>query len=109
VLGSEDSENVFVGEGVDPGDVAAAADRVVFVFPGQGAQHIGMARGLYDTEPVFAEYFDRCVAGFDAELGFDLRAVIFDGTSRDLERTDRTQPALFTVEYALAKLIESYG
>lgn len=108
VLGAEESENVFVGEGVS--DTAAeVSDRVVFLFPGQGAQHIGMARGLYDNEPVFAEYFDRCVAGFDAELGFDLRALIFDGSSRDLERTDRTQPALFTVEYALAKLIESYG
>ncbi|RRR45514.1 acyltransferase domain-containing protein [Mycolicibacter terrae] len=107
VLAAEESENVFIGEGLDvAGD---ATDRVVFLFPGQGAQHIGMARGLYDSEPVFAEYFDRCVAGFDAELGFDLRAMIFDGTSRDLERTDRTQPALFTVEYALAKLIESYG
>ncbi|CAJ1498956.1 beta-ketoacyl synthase N-terminal-like domain-containing protein [[Mycobacterium] kokjensenii] len=109
VLGAEESDNVFIGEEVAGLDAAADADRVVFLFPGQGAQHIGMARGLYDTEPVFAEYFDRCVAGFDAELGFDLRAMIFDGTSRDLERTDRTQPALFTVEYALAKLVESYG
>lgn len=106
VLGAEESENVFIGEGLS--DVSET-DRVVFLFPGQGAQHIGMARGLYDNEPVFAEHFDRCVAGFDAELGFDLRALIFDGSSRDLERTDRTQPALFTVEYALAKLIESYG
>ncbi|MGV0625813.1 type I polyketide synthase [Mycolicibacter minnesotensis] len=108
VLNAEDSENVFIGDAVSDLD-AADTERVVFLFPGQGAQHIGMARGLYDTEPVFAEYFDRCVAGFEAELGFDLRAVVFDGTSRDLERTDRTQPALFTVEYALAKLIESYG
>ncbi len=108
VLGAEESENVFVGEGVAD-DVGSDTERVVFLFPGQGAQHIGMARGLYDTEPVFAEHFDACIAGFDAELGFDLRAVIFDGTSRDLERTDRTQPALFTVEYALAKLVESYG
>lgn len=107
VLGAEESENIFIGEGVEPG--AEDSDRVVFLFPGQGAQHIGMARGLYDNEPVFAEYFDRCVAGFEAELGYDLRAMIFEGTSRDLERTDRTQPALFTVEYALAKLVESYG
>ncbi|MEB3021827.1 type I polyketide synthase [[Mycobacterium] crassicus] len=106
VLGAEDSENVFIGEGLSDVD---ATDRVVFLFPGQGAQHIGMARGLYDNEPVFAEYFDACAAGFEAELGYDLRAMIFEGTSRDLERTDRTQPALFTVEYALAKLVESYG
>ena len=83
--------------------------RVVFLFPGQGAQHIGMARGIYESEPVFAEHFDRCAAGFREELGIDLRAEIFDGTARNLERTDRAQPALFTVEYALAKLIESYG
>ena len=108
VLSAEESENVFVGEGVAD-DVPPDSERVVFLFPGQGAQHIGMARGLYDTEPVFAEHFDACIAGFEAELGFDLRAVIFEGTSRDLERTDRTQPALFTVEYALAKLAESYG
>ncbi len=44
--------------------------------------------------------------GFGEELGIDLRAEVFDGTARNLERTDRTQPALFTVEYALAKLIE---
>ena len=46
---------------------------------------------------------------FGAEMGFDLRAEVFDGTGRNLERTDRAQPALFTVEYALAKLAESYG
>ena len=85
------------------------SDQVVFLFPGQGAQHVGMARGLYDAEPVFAEHFDQCAAGFGDELGIDLRAEIFEGTARNLERTDRTQPALFTVEYALAKLIESYG
>ncbi len=106
VLGGEEHENVFVGETVQGADYS---DRVVFVFPGQGAQHIGMARGLYDCQPVFAEHFDDCAAGFGAELGIDLRREIFEGTARNLERTDRTQPALFTVEYALAKLIESYG
>ena len=68
-----------------------------------------MARGLYESEPVFAEHFDECAAGFGDELGIDLRAEIFEGTGRNLERTDRTQPALFAVEYALAKLIETYG
>ena len=94
---------------VNPHRAQRIPDRVVFLFPGQGAQHIGMARGLYDPEPVFAEHFDQCAAGFGEELGIDLRAEIFEGTARNLERTDRTQPALFTVEYALAKLIESYG
>ena len=99
-------DNVFVGESVPSTD---NSERVVFLFPGQGAQHIGMGRGLYESEPVFAEHFDQCAAGFGEELGIDLRAEVFDGTARNLERTDRTQPALFTVEYALAKLIETYG
>ena len=106
VLKADEHDNVFVGEFAQSGD---KSDQVVFLFPGQGAQHVGMARGLYDSEPVFAEHFDRCAAGFGEELGIDLRGEIFEGTARNLERTDRTQPALFTVEYALAKLIESYG
>ena len=60
-------------------------------------------------EPVFAKHFDECAAGFGEELDIDLRAEVFDGSGRNLERTDRAQPALFAVEYALAKLIESYG
>jgi phthiocerol/phenolphthiocerol synthesis type-I polyketide synthase E len=107
VLGADEHDNVFIGESVQAS--SADAERVVFLFPGQGAQHIGMARGLYESEPVFAEHFDQCAAGFGDELDIDLRAEIFDGTARNLERTDRTQPALFTVEYALAKLIETYG
>ena len=106
VLEAAEHDNVFIGESAPSTD---DSDRVVFLFPGQGAQHIGMARGLYESEPVFAEHFDQCAAGFGEELGIDLRAEIFDGTARNLERTDRTQPALFTVEYALAKLIETYG
>ena len=115
VLGASEHDNVFVGEAVQsPGtdsrsDTGSDRERVVFLFPGQGAQHIGMARGIYESEPVFTEHFDQCAAGFREELGIDLRAEIFDGTARNLERTDRTQPALFAVEYALAKLIESYG
>ena len=106
VLAAEEHDNVFLGESVAS---TGNSERIVFLFPGQGAQHIGMARGLYESEPVFAEHFDQCAAGFGEELGFDLRAELFDGTARNLERTDRTQPALFTVEYALAKLIETYG
>ena len=106
VLEAAEHDNVFISESAPSTD---NSDHVVFLFPGQGAQHIGMARGLYESEPVFAEHFDRCATGFGDELGVDLRAAIFDGTARDLERTDRTQPALFTVEYALAKLFETYG
>ena len=54
-----------------------ARTAIVFLFPGQGAQHAGMARGLYDTEPVFAEHFDACAAGFRDEMGIDLHAEVF--------------------------------
>jgi phthiocerol/phenolphthiocerol synthesis type-I polyketide synthase E len=106
MLAAAEHDNVAIVESAPSTD---NSDHAVFLFPGQGAQHIGMARGLYESEPVFAEHFDRCATGFGDELGVDLRAAIFDGTARDLERTDRTQPALFTVEYALAKLFETYG
>lgn len=104
VLRASDHDNVFVGESVE-----SCLQGVVFMFPGQGAQHVGMARGLYDTEPAFVEHFDICAAGFRKEMGIDLHTEIFGDGPTDLERIDRSQPALFTVEYALARLIESYG
>ncbi len=108
VLAAPEHDNVFVGESVQTRPDLILSESFS-CFPGQGAQHIGMARGLYESEPVFAEHFDRCAAGFREELDIDLRAEIFDGTARNLERTDRAQPALFAVEYALAKLVETYG
>ena len=109
VLSAAEHDNIFSGEAPALTSDAGGNDRVVFVFPGQGAQHIGMARGLHECEEVFREHFDACAAAFGAEMGFDLRAEVFNGTGRNLERTDRAQPALFAVEYALAKLAESYG
>lgn len=119
VLRSAEHDNVFVGEsGADTGCGAAdtastttlGSDRVVFLFPGQGTQHVEMAKGLYDTESVFAEHFDTCAAGFREAMGdLDLHSTIFNSTATDLERIDRSQPALFTVEYALAKLVDSFG
>jgi phthiocerol/phenolphthiocerol synthesis type-I polyketide synthase E len=111
VLRAPEHDDVFVSESVQGGesDARSNGDRVAFLFPGQGAQHVGMARGLYESEPVFAKYFDESAAGFNEELGIDLRSEIFDGSGRSLERTDRAQPALFAVQYALAKLIESRG
>lgn len=107
VLQAAESDNVFIAESVENSE--SATDRVVFLFPGQGAQHVEMARGLYECEPVFTENFDKCAEGFLAQLGFDLRTELFDATGSDLERTDRTQPALFAVEYALGQLIRAYG
>lgn len=107
VLQAAESDNIFVGESVEADE--SAIDRVVFLFPGQGAQHVQMAHGLYGHEPVFTDNFDRCADGFLQELGFDLRKELFEATGTDMERTDRAQPALFAVEYALGQLVRSYG
>jgi acyl transferase domain-containing protein len=89
---------------------------VVFMFPGQGAQHLGMAETLYRDEPVFRAAFDECADHAREPLGEDLRAAVFADPSRsDADRGDRlrqtrlAQPALFAVEYALAQLWLSRG
>jgi amino acid adenylation domain-containing protein len=81
---------------------------VAFLFPGQGAQHPGMAAGLYDAEPAFRERVDRCAEILIPHLGLDLRDLLFPAPEREeeakrlLDRTRFTQPALFTIELALA-------
>ncbi len=88
---------------------------VVFLFPGQGAQHVDMARGLYESEPVFREHVDKCCELLRPGLGFDLRQVLYprpadaEQAAQRLTQTAVTQPALFVVEYALAKLWMSLG
>jgi acyl transferase domain-containing protein len=88
---------------------------VAFLFPGQGAQHVGMAAGLYRSEPVFAAELDACAAAFEPHLGLDIRSVVFappddrEAAERRLAETAFTQPALFAVEYALARLWMAWG
>ncbi len=105
VLAAAEHENVSIGH--CPAGATRGAAQVAFLFPGQGAQHVGMARGLYDTAAVFRENFDRCAVGFAEELGIDLKSEVFDGDG--LEPTNLAQPALFAVEYALAQLVMSFG
>ncbi|MDB5379684.1 MAG: polyketide synthase [Rubritepida sp.] len=82
---------------------------VVFMFSGQGTQYVDMGLGLYRTEKTFRDVVDECCAILQGELGLDLRDVLYpradrDGAAARLKRTEMTQPALFTVEYALAQL-----
>ena len=89
--------------------------QVVFVFPGQGAQFVEMGRGLYDTEPVFRREVDRSAEILKTFTGTDIRAVLYPvAASRphaeiQINETAITQPAIFTIEYALAKLWLSWG
>ena len=87
----------------------------VFMFPGQGAQYVGMSRGLYEAEPLFREQVDLHAESLLPRLGLDLRDVLYPPAERAeeatqlLKQTYITQPALFVVEYALARLWMSWG
>ncbi len=80
---------------------------VVFMFSGQGAQYRSMGRGLYAQEPIFREQVDRCAEVLAPHIGMDIKSILFDESSKDPDRLNQTaftQPALFVLEYALAKL-----
>lgn len=96
-----------------PAMAAEDSPEIAFLFPGQGSQYPGMARDLYARQPLFRELFDQVAGLFEPELGLDLRTVLFDdrgdGADHPVNRTSLTQPALFAVEYCLARTVESHG
>jgi amino acid adenylation domain-containing protein len=103
-------------ERVIDGLVEGGERSVAFLFSGQGAQYVGMGRGLYESEKVFRDEVDRCAEVLRPLLGFDLRELLYPAAGADLEEATRrlqqtslTQPALFVVEYALARLWVSRG
>ena len=86
-----------------------------FMFSGQGAQHVNMAREVYQHEPVFRAVVDECAAVLAPILGVSLTDLLYpeaagrDAASQALSETRFTQPALFVIEYALARLWQHWG
>lgn len=71
----------------------------VYMFPGQGSQFPGMAKDLYETNPVAQEMFDKA----NEILGFNITEIMFNGTADELKQTKVTQPAIFLHSVILAK------
>ncbi|MEW6367287.1 MAG: amino acid adenylation domain-containing protein [Acidobacteriota bacterium] len=117
----ESSEDAIAAlETLDPDRVADATEEpgdrsLVFMFTGQGAQHVDMGLGLYRSEPVFRAEVDRCSELLEPHLGFDIRTIIYppeessETMTERLRQTAVAQPALFLIEYALAKLWTKWG
>lgn len=92
----------------------ARASDVVFLFPGQGSQYVGMGHALYNAEPMFRAAFDTCadaldVQSFSAGAGRGLRELVFGDDADALLPTDIMQPAIFAIEYATARLWMHHG
>jgi PPOX class F420-dependent enzyme/OxyR family protein len=94
---------------------AVGEPAVTFLFPGQGAQHVGMGRALYEGEPVFRDWLDRACEVLRAPLGTDLRTHLYPAPDEEreaaaaLRETRLAQPALFAVSHALAQLWMRWG
>ena len=88
---------------------------VYFLFPGQGAQYVNMTRGLYETDAAFRAMIDHGCEVLRPQLGLDLRSILYpapgdeEAAGKRLQQTEITQPAVFLVEYAIARRLIDYG
>ncbi|MCU0287363.1 MAG: SDR family NAD(P)-dependent oxidoreductase, partial [Acidobacteria bacterium] len=92
------------------------APAVIFMFPGQGSQYVGMALDLYRSEPIFRQEMDRCFAILKSLMDYDLKEILYPSLKNNpitgdllINETEITQPVIFTIEYALTKLLMTWG
>ena len=111
ILERKDPQRLMVGSS----EKESSEKPIVFMFSGQGAQYVNMGRGLYESEKVFRETVEYCSQILHPILGFEIKDIVYpaaDQTEQAKERLNQTaitQPALFTIEYALAKLWMTWG
>ncbi len=115
---AEDALQVLSGREPHRMVTAKAAEQepsVAFLFPGGGAQHPNMGRDLYENEPVYRQAIDTCFAFMASRWKIELAPLVFPDEAaekearRELERPSLALPALFSTEYALCRLWESWG
>ena len=93
----------FKGDGSEP------ATGLAWLFTGQGSQYAGMAQELYDSNPAFKEQLDSCDKLFEQETGSPLLELLWGDRADEIDNTQYTQPAIFALEYALARHWQSLG
>jgi amino acid adenylation domain-containing protein len=109
MVASETKEMISPTSKFTDGKTDDFISKIAFMFPGQGAQYLSMGHDLYQSNTLFRQILDECFEIMKSETGEDLKKLLFQSSDKaeadkKLASTDITQPALFIIEYALAKV-----